>query len=86
MGLVFKSDFHDEFGSWPLAYIPFGGIDFGDIMGVAQAVGDGDDSAYHYAWDVAAPGGIEQKVGYLSIKPHCRLYKLSKKGFSLHSL
>lgn len=49
MGLLFMSDFHDEFGTWPLAYMPYGGIDFGEIMGVAQAVGDGDDSALYEA-------------------------------------
>ena len=53
MGLLFKSDFHDEFGSWPLAYIPYGGIDFGEILGIAQAVGDGDDSAFYQAWITA---------------------------------
>jgi hypothetical protein len=29
MGLIFKDDFQDEFGSWPIAYIPYGGADFG---------------------------------------------------------
>ncbi len=53
MGLLFKSDFHDEFGSFPLAYIPYGGIDFGEIIGVSQAVGDGDDSAFYEAWMAA---------------------------------
>jgi hypothetical protein len=53
MGLLFKSDFHDEFGTWPLAYMPYGGIDFGEIVGVAQAVGDGDDSAFYEAWVAA---------------------------------
>ena len=53
MGLLFKSDFHDEFGSWPLAYIPYGGIDFGEILGIAQAVGDGNDSAFYEAWVAA---------------------------------
>jgi dienelactone hydrolase len=50
MGLIFKEDFHDEFGTWPLAYIPYGGADFGEVVAVAQAVGDGDDSAFYDAW------------------------------------
>ena len=47
MGLIFKHDFHDEFGSWPLAYIPYGGMDFGEILAVARAIGEGDDGAFY---------------------------------------
>jgi hypothetical protein len=25
MGLILKDDLHDQFGTWPLAYIPYGG-------------------------------------------------------------
>jgi len=46
MGLLFKDDLHDEFGTWPLGYVPWGGVDFGEV----QAVGDGDDGAFHAAW------------------------------------
>jgi hypothetical protein len=31
VGLVFKDDFHDEFGTWPIAYIPYGGADLGEV-------------------------------------------------------
>jgi alpha-beta hydrolase superfamily lysophospholipase len=53
MGLIFKDDVHDEFGTWPIAYIPYGGADFGEILAVAQAVGDGDDAAFYEAWTAA---------------------------------
>jgi pimeloyl-ACP methyl ester carboxylesterase len=53
MGLLFKDDFHDEFGTWPIAYIPYGGADFGEIQAVARAVGEGDDSAFYEAWVAA---------------------------------
>jgi dienelactone hydrolase len=53
MGLIFKDDFHDEFGTWPIAYIPYGGADFGEVLAVAQAVGGGDDSAFYEAWAAA---------------------------------
>src|SRR5277367_78121 len=53
MGLLFKDDLLDEFGSWPIAYIPYGGADFGEIAAVAKAVGDGDGSAFHQAWAAA---------------------------------
>jgi hypothetical protein len=33
MRLVFENDLRDEFGTWPVAYIPFGGPDFGEIRG-----------------------------------------------------
>jgi alpha-beta hydrolase superfamily lysophospholipase len=54
MGLIFKDRLHDEFGTWPLAYIPYGGADFGEIAAVGLAVGDGDDSAFYNAWIEAA--------------------------------
>jgi dienelactone hydrolase len=53
MGPIFKNDLHDEFGLWPAAYIPYGGADLGEIIAVAQAVGDGDDDAFHRAWMAA---------------------------------
>ncbi len=54
MGLIFKDQLHDDFGSWPLAYIPYGGADFGEIAAVGLAVGDGDDTAFYEAWRAAA--------------------------------
>jgi len=50
MGLLFKDDLLDEFGRWALAYIPFGGPDFGELAAVGAAVGDGDADAYYRAW------------------------------------
>lgn len=52
--MLFKHELHDEFGLWPLAYIPYGGADFGEIRAVAEAVGDGDDGAFYAAWVAAA--------------------------------
>lgn len=49
----FNSTFHDGFGTWPLAYIPYGGADVGEIAAVAEAVGDGDDGAYYETWVAA---------------------------------
>lgn len=53
MGLIFENDIHDEFGTWPIAYIPFGGPDFGEIRAVGRAVGSGDDKAFYEAWVAA---------------------------------
>lgn len=50
---LFQDELHDEFGTWPIAYIPYGGADFGEIAAVAGAVGDGDGSAFHAAWIAA---------------------------------
>ncbi len=50
MGLFFRNDLFDQFGSWPLGYTATGGIDVGVIQAVGAAVGDGDASAYHAAW------------------------------------
>lgn len=51
--MLFKNEFHEDFGTWPLAYIPYGGADFGEVRAVAEAVGDGDDGAYYEAWVAA---------------------------------
>jgi hypothetical protein len=54
MGLLFQNDLHDDFGAWPLGYIPWGGADFGEVRAVGKAVGDGDDGAFYDAWMQAA--------------------------------
>jgi len=54
MTMLFRNELHEEFGAWPLAYIPYGGADFGEVRAVAEAIGDGDDGAYHDAWVAAA--------------------------------
>ncbi|MFD4838396.1 alpha/beta hydrolase family protein [Achromobacter sp. NPDC058515] len=53
MGLAFKNELHDEFGTRPVAYIPYGGADLGEILAVGRAVGDGGDLAFHEAWIAA---------------------------------
>jgi hypothetical protein len=60
MGLLFKDDLLDEFDSWPIAYTPHGGADFGEIAAVAKAVGGGDASGFHTLSRSGrlAPGGL----------------------------
>jgi alpha-beta hydrolase superfamily lysophospholipase len=53
MAALFRDTLHQDFGAWPIAYIPYGGADFGEIEAVAAATGDGDDSAYYAAWNAA---------------------------------
>ena len=53
MNSLFRDAMHQEFGAWPIAWIPFGGADFGEIRAVAEAIGDGDDGAYYDAWNAA---------------------------------
>ncbi len=50
MSMLFRNELHEDFGSWPIAYIPYGGADFGEIRAVAEAVGDGDHAAFYEAW------------------------------------
>lgn len=54
MGRFFRNDLHDDFGTWPLAYTAYGGADVGEIIAVAETVGDGDDDAFFNAWTAAA--------------------------------
>jgi len=53
MGLAFQNELHDEFGTRPVAYLPYGGADLGEILAVGRAVGDGDDTAFFQAWMAA---------------------------------
>lgn len=54
MSLLFKNEFLDEFGTWPLAYIPYGGADFGEILAIAKATGEGNEDDYYNAFTTAA--------------------------------
>ena len=54
MTTLFEDMLHEGFGTWPYAFMPYGGADFGEIAAVAATVGNGDDSAYHAAWTAAA--------------------------------
>lgn len=54
MGAFFKDDLHDRLGTWGLGYMPYGGLDHGELLAVAEAVGDGDDGVYHEVWVDAA--------------------------------
>jgi hypothetical protein len=58
MGVLFQDGFLDGFGTWPLAYIPYGGPDFGELAAVAKAVGRGDASAYYAAWIAAGDRAV----------------------------
>jgi dienelactone hydrolase len=66
MGILFRDDFLDRFGTWALAYGPYGGADFGELQAVAEAVGDGGVDAFHDAWVAAADrlsGEAERTLG-----------------------
>lgn len=49
MNRLFDDALHERLGTWPLAYIPYGGADWGEVVRVADEIGAGDDSAYHAA-------------------------------------
>jgi hypothetical protein len=57
---MFKDPLHDQLGAWPLAYIPYGGADDGEVERIAAAVGDGDDAVFHDAWCAAADRLMEE--------------------------
>jgi Alpha/beta hydrolase family len=60
MGLLYKDELLDTFGAWPLAYIPYGGPDFGEIAAVAKAAGDGGDDLFHASWVAAGDRAAKQ--------------------------
>jgi dienelactone hydrolase len=66
---LFRNKLHEAFGTWPLGYIPYGGADYGEVRAVAEAVGDGDDGAYHEAW-IAAAARLQAEADAALAKGH----------------
>lgn len=54
MSAIFRDELHEQLGTWPLGYIPYGGADYGEVEAIAHAIGDGDDSLFYDAWSAAA--------------------------------
>jgi alpha-beta hydrolase superfamily lysophospholipase len=54
MTAIFRDELHEQLGTWPLAYIPYGGADYGEVEAIARAIGDGDDTLFYNAWSAAA--------------------------------
>lgn len=65
-GSLFDSAFHDDFGQWPMGYIPAGGADAGDVVAVARTVGDGDDAAFFNAWTAAGDAKADAAAAALA--------------------
>jgi len=68
MASLFRNEMHNDF-VWAHGYIPYGGVDFGEIRAVAEAVGDGGDDAFHDAW-VAAGERMMAQADALLAKGH----------------
>ncbi|WP_144158111.1 alpha/beta hydrolase family protein [Paraburkholderia sp. BCC1885] len=91
MVAIFKDELHDQLGTWPLGYIPYGGADYGEIEAIAQAVGDGDDAAFHDAWTGAADRMMEdaqrsEAAGHRASARECFLRAACLYGKSFHPL
>ena len=79
MGVLFEDDFLDGFGTWPLAYIPYGGPDFGELAAVGRKVEGRDVDAYYNGWieagdravaaaEAAGQGGHDKSARELYLK------------------
>jgi dienelactone hydrolase len=66
MGLLFKDDLQDEFGAFGFGYTPYGGVDFGEIAAVAEAVGDRDNAAFCDAWVAAGDRHVAEAEAVLA--------------------
>jgi len=66
MPLLFQNELHDEFGTWALGYIPYGGADFGEVQAVAKTVGNGDSAAFYNAWMAAGDRLAQQATTQLA--------------------
>lgn len=54
MGAFFEDSLQDRLGTWGIGYMPYGGIDHGELVAIGKAVGDGDDGVYYDTWVAAA--------------------------------
>ena len=59
MGLLYKDELLDTFGAWPLAYIPYGGPDFGEIAAVAKASATAATKRSMQRWVAAGDRSVE---------------------------
>lgn len=91
MAAIFKDALHDQLGTWPLGYIPYGGADYGEIEAIAHTVGDGDDTAFHDAWTAAADRMMNdaqsaEAAGHRASARECFLRAACFYGKSFHTL
>lgn len=91
MAAIFKSDTHEDFGTWALGYIPAGGADYGEVRAVGAAVGKGDDAAFYAAWvalgdRLAAEGEAVLAKGHRDSARDCFLRAAVAFGSSYHPL
>lgn len=63
---IFTDPLHDQFGTGPLGYIPYGGADFGEVAAIARVVGTGTDDDFYAAWVAAADRLLSEAEDSLS--------------------
>lgn len=91
MTRLFNDALHEQLGTWPLGYIPYGGADFGEVRRIAEVVGDGDDHAFHAAWTDAADrlmdeGRAAEARGHRGSARQCYLRAACFYGKAFHPL
>jgi pimeloyl-ACP methyl ester carboxylesterase len=91
MGLLYKDEVLDGFGAWALAYISYGGPDFGEIAAVAKAVGDQGADTFHDCWvaagdRVAMQADAARKAGHTASARELYLKASAFYAGSLHPL
>ncbi|WP_322049432.1 alpha/beta hydrolase family protein [Paraburkholderia sp. J67] len=91
MSAIFKDELHEQLGTWPLAYIPYGGADYGEVEAIARTIGDGDDSLFYDAWSAAADrmmvdGRQAETQGHWTSARECFLRAACFYGKSFHPL
>lgn len=91
MTVLFKDDFLDDFGQWPLAYTPYGGGAFGELQAIAAAVGDGGVDEYHTAFTAMArrladEADAAHAAGHLASARQAHLRSSSYYAASYHPL
>ncbi|MEK6292021.1 MAG: alpha/beta fold hydrolase [Paraburkholderia tropica] len=91
MSAIFKDELHEQLGTWPLAYIPYGGADYGEVEAIARTIGDGDDALFYDAWSAAADrmmvdGRQAETQGHRASASECFLRAACFYGKSFHPL
>lgn len=91
MSKIFSDVLHEQLGTWPIAYIPYGGADFGEVRSIAEAIGNGNDDSFHAAWTAAADrmmneGHVAETRGHQISARDCYLRAACFYGKAFHPL
>lgn len=91
MGTFFSDPLHDEFGSWILGFVPYGGGTVGELAEIAGQVTAGDDGSFYEAFSAFADRLLDEadraaEAGHDRTAHECSLRAAALLGVAYHPL